>query len=149
MSSHVYHEIFLHLNWHTKGDAPILQDDVETYTFEVIQAKCRSLKGVYVHAIGGTDTHVHVAVGIEPFVTISGMVQEMKGASAYQVNRHFNRKLLEWQRGYGVVSFGQRNLAWIVDYIARQREHHANGELAERLEVCDGDIRGGTENQAG
>jgi hypothetical protein len=24
MSSHVYQEIYLHFNWHTKGDSPLL-----------------------------------------------------------------------------------------------------------------------------
>ena len=143
MSSHVYHEIFLHLNWHTKEDKPVLKDDIESYAYAVIEAKCRSLNGVYLHAIGGTDTHVHLAVSIEPIVTVSEMVKVMKGASAYQVNRHFGRKLLQWQRGYGVVSFGKRNLAWIRDYIARQREHHAKEELTDRREVCD------VENKAG
>jgi putative transposase len=25
MSSHVFHEVFLHINWHTKGDHPTLR----------------------------------------------------------------------------------------------------------------------------
>ncbi|MFQ5430463.1 MAG: IS200/IS605 family transposase [Phycisphaerae bacterium] len=141
MSSHVYHEIFLHLNWHTKGDAPILKGEVESHTHEVIRSKCRELKGVSCHAIGGTDTHVHLVVSIEPFVTVSEIVQELKGSSAYQVNREINSKLLQWQRGYGVVSFGKRNLEWVRDYIARQREHHAQDQVIESLELCDECIR--------
>ncbi|HWL92861.1 MAG TPA: hypothetical protein VNT79_04950 [Phycisphaerae bacterium] len=47
------------------------------------------------------------------------------------------QKALEWQRGYGVVSFGKRNLNWVLDYVRRQREHHANGRIEARLEVCD------------
>ena len=46
-------------------------------------------------------------------------------------------KALEWQRGYGVVSFGRRNIEWILDYIANQQQHHANGEVQSRLEFCD------------
>ena len=40
----------------------------------------------------------------------------------------------EWQPGYGVVSFGTRNLDWILRYVARQKEHHRQGTTAERLE---------------
>jgi hypothetical protein len=29
MSSHVYHEIYLHFNWHTKGELPLLTGDLE------------------------------------------------------------------------------------------------------------------------
>ena len=36
-------------------------------------------------------------------------------------------KVLEWQRGYGVVSFGKKHLDWVQNYIANQKEHHAAG----------------------
>lgn len=86
---------------------------------------------------GGTDDHVHLAVSVEPLVTISGLVQHLKGASAHEVNRRVGRKVLEWQRGYGVVSFGKGHLEWVLDYIRNQRKHHANGRLEVRLEFSD------------
>ena len=43
-------------------------------------------------------------------------------------------KVLQWQIGYGVVSFGTRELPWVVDYIRNQREHHAAGSVYDRLE---------------
>lgn len=137
MSSHVYHEIFLHFNWHTKGDLPLLTGDLETLAHAELQTKCRRIKGAYLHGLDGTDTHVHLALSIEPFVTISELVQEPKGASSFEVNRRMNRKVLEWQRGYGVVSFGKNHLDWVLDYVHRQREHHATGQVQARLEVCD------------
>jgi hypothetical protein len=33
-----------------------------------------------------------------------------------------------------VVSFGTRDLPWVVAYIENQREHHARGTIHERLE---------------
>ena len=36
-----------------------------------------------------------------------------------------------------VVSFGKRNLDWVLDYVRRQREHHTGGQVRVRLEVCD------------
>ncbi len=137
MSSHVYHEIYLHFNWHTKGDLPLLDGDLEILAHRELQDKCRRIKGTYLHGLGGTDTHVHLALSIEPFVTISDLVQELKGASSFEVNKRMNLKALEWQRGYGVVSFGKRNLDWVLDYVRRQREHHANGRIQARLEACD------------
>jgi len=125
MSSHVYHEIFLHLNWHTKGNQPFLRAEVEDFCHAAIRQKAESIRGVYLKGVGGTDDHVHVALAIEPFVTISEMVQELKGFSSHEVNRRLERKALEWQRGYGVVSFGKAHLDWVADYVAHQREHHA------------------------
>jgi putative transposase len=133
MTSHVFSEVFLHLNWHTKGDYPSLRDDLEELTHTVLRERASRMKGVRLHALGGTDNHVHLAVEFEPFVTISDLVQELKGASAHEVNRRKGHKSLEWQRGYGVVSFGRKNLPWIIDYIEHQREHHADGRVHHRL----------------
>jgi putative transposase len=139
MSSHVFHEVFLHLNWHTKGDHPTLRRQTEELTHALLRDKAERCKGVKLHALGGTETHVHLAVQIEPFLTISSLVQELKGASAHEVNRRLGHKALEWQRGYGVVSFGRKHLPWILDYIERQREHHLGGRVHCRLEACEPD----------
>ena len=134
MSSHVFHELFVQLNWHTKDDQPVLHDHIEELTHALLAEKAGQMKGVFLHKLGGTDTHVHLALQYEPFISIADLVQELKGASAHEVNRRVGHKALEWQRGYGAVSFGRKNLPWIVEYIARQREHHATGRVHARLE---------------
>jgi REP element-mobilizing transposase RayT len=96
--------------------------------------RCHTTKGVYFHGINGTPTHIHLAINIEPHVTISDLVGELKGYSSHEFNKREGTKRLEWQRGFGVVSFGQRNLGWVQSYIARQKEHHAAGKLEDRLE---------------
>jgi putative transposase len=89
-----------------------------------------------VHEIGGTDTHVHLAVTIAPTVNISELVGRLKGGSAHDVNQRLGNKskVLQWQEGYGVVSFGTRDLEWVREYIRNQREHHAQGKVHDRLE---------------
>ena len=42
--------------------------------------------------------------------------------------------MLEWQAGYGVVSFGTKDLAWVKQYIQNQRSRHATGKIINRLE---------------
>jgi putative transposase len=42
--------------------------------------------------------------------------------------------VLQWQAGYGVVSFGTKDLDWVKAYIQNQREHHAQGTAQDRLE---------------
>ena len=134
MSSHVFHEIYLHVNWHVKDDRPTLNPDVEPLVHGLIKGRCRKIKGVYFHGIGGTETHVHLAVNIEPHVTISELVQDLKGGSSHDLNAQLGRKELYWQRGYGVVSFGKNNLEWVLRYLADQKVHHAKGRAEDRLE---------------
>ena len=134
MASHVFHEIYLHLNWHAKADQPLLTPQLEPAVHEFLLARCRQTKGVYIHGVGGTATHMHLAINIEPFVCISDLVGEIKGACSREMNKRQRQKVLEWQRGFGVVSFGKRQLGWVLGYIAGQKEHHAQGRIHNRFE---------------
>ncbi len=98
---------------------------------------------MYLHGIGGTENHLHVALSIEPFVNISDLIGDLKGASAREINRRKGRKALAWQRGLGVLSFGRKNLPFVVDYVANQKEHHVKGTIHERLERTSRDEDGG------
>jgi putative transposase len=135
MASHVFTEIFLHINWHTGDDLPLLKRDVEAVAHNYIRNRCRQTKGVFFQGIGGTDDHIHLALQVEPFVLVSDFIGDLKGATAHEVNQQLKRKLLAWQRGYGIVSFGKRQLPWVLGYLARQREHHATGKIFARLEA--------------
>jgi len=137
MSSHVYHEIFLHLNWHTKLSMPLLNPELEKRVHLQLSERISRTKGAWLHGVGGTATHVHLAISIEPSVTISDLVQTLKGGTSHDINSQANDKILHWQRGYGVVSFGKNNLPWIQNYIARQKEHHAQGKTHDRLECVN------------
>lgn len=134
MSRHVYSEIYLHITWHTDENVRILQGDIETYVHQFIRNRCRDTAGVFFHAIGGTDDHIHLAIQIEPHIVLSDFIGELKGACSHETNRHSGSKILSWQRGYGVVSFGRRNLPWVQEYIQNQREHHRQGSIFARLE---------------
>lgn len=134
MSAHVFHEIYLHLTWHVKNNQPSITEPIDAVVHRLLTERCQKMKGVYFHGVGGTETHVHLAVNIEPFVTISEMVKDLKGGSSFDANTHFGEKVLYWQRGYGVVSFGKKHLKWVQEYIARQKEHHASKTFHDRLE---------------
>ena len=136
MSRNYYAEINLHLVWHTKESKPLLTPDVEQFTHHYLRGRLCNTPGAYVHEIGGTENHVHVAVSVVPTILISELVGRLKGSSAHETNRQLSRgrKLLVWQDGYGVVSFGTKDLEWVKAYIRDQKQHHARGTVQERLE---------------
>lgn len=89
---------------------------------------------MFIHEIGGIETHVHLCVTIAPTILISDFVGQLKGASSHEANQKLGYKALEWQAGYGVVSFGTRDLTWVKEYVRNQRERHARGQVEGRLE---------------
>jgi putative transposase len=136
MSRNYYSEINLHLVWHTKNSVPLITPEVQTMAYRFLKKRIIDTSGAYVHEIGGIETHVHIVVTIQPTLTISEFIGQLKGGSSHDVNQTMGlrQKMLEWQAGYGVVSFGTRDLPWVVEYVRNQREHHARGTIHERLE---------------
>ena len=136
MSRDYYAEINLHLVWHTKLSTSTLTPQVAKVVYEDLRSRIYRAAGVILHAVGGIETHVHLACSIPPTLTISQFVGELKGGSSFAVNQAFPAltERFAWQGGYGVVSFGTRDLDWVVRYVDHQKERHAKGRAVDRLE---------------
>jgi len=134
MARNYYAEINLHVVWHTKGSARLLEPKVEAIVHHYLRGRCINTSGVFIHEIGGIEDHVHLCVSIAPTILTSDFVGQLKGSSAHEANQKLGYKALEWQAGYGVVSFGTADLDWVKDYVRNQRDRHARGKAVERLE---------------
>jgi len=109
----------------------------ESELYRAIAAKAKDLGG-FVHAIGGTEEHVHLGVSVPPKVAPAKFIGDVKGNSSHYVN-HIIKTDYEfyWQDEYGVLSFGEKNLPGIVRYIHNQKQHHAEGTLIAAMEMID------------
>jgi putative transposase len=107
---------------------------VEAIVHLCLRGRCINTPGIYVHEIGGIETHTHLCVSIAPTILISDFISQLKGSSSHEANLKMGFKALDWQTGYGVVSFGTADLKWVKDYVKNQRERHARGRVEERLE---------------
>ncbi len=136
MSKSYYCEINLHIVWHTKNSSPLLTPTVEPVTQRFLKKRIIDTPEVFVHEVGGTENHVHLAVTIPPTLTISEWIGRLKGGTSHDMNQHVGKrqKVLQWQAGYGVVSFGTGDLEWVKAYVRNQRDHHERGAVHERLE---------------
>ncbi len=135
MPRNVYWELFYHLVWRTKDSRPMLTPEVEKEARKFLIHRALETPEALVHAVGGIEDHVHMAVSLPPTVQIAEWIGDLKGACSHAVNHGpCGRGALAWQSGYGVVSFGKGDLDWVVAYIKNQREHHGTGSAVERLE---------------
>ena len=134
MSATVYSEINFRITWHTKNSFPMITQKIEDRLFQYLTHKIIEKPGAYLHALGGTETHVHIAASLEPNILVSDWVGKLKGSSSHYINHEVQPKALEWQRGYGIVTFGTKDLEWVVAYIRNQKDHHRNGTVHDRLE---------------
>ncbi|MBV6394316.1 MAG: IS200/IS605 family transposase ISAsp20 [Anaerolineales bacterium] len=129
-----YWKLYYHFVSGTKNRLPLINSTLEPELYRAMAAKAQALGG-FVHAIGGIEDHVHLAVSIPPKLAPANFIGDVKGNSSHFVN-HVVRPGFEfyWQDEYGVLSFGEKNLPAVVRYIHNQKQHHTEGTLIPAME---------------
>jgi REP element-mobilizing transposase RayT len=82
--------------------------------------------------VNGMSDHVHLFLGLNPNLSISDTVKEIKRASSVFINeqRFFSGKF-QWQSGYGGFSYSQSHIEKVYNYILNQEKHHAKKTFRE------------------
>ena len=124
-----YWRLHYHFVWTTFDRTPGLTDHLCPLVYRSLYARAKRL-GVIVHQIGGTEDHVHVVASVPPKLAVAECVGQLKGASSHTANDALRiASAFRWESGYGAVSLGERSLPSVIDYVRKQREHHAGGSL--------------------
>jgi len=136
MPRNVYSEINLHVVWHTKDSRHLIKPAFEKRIHDLIGRRARSADGAFIHEIGGTADHVHLAAAVPPTLLISRWIGQVKGGASHDINERLPAMggAFEWQTGYGVMSFGAKDLPWVAAYVRDQKRHHQQDTWQERLE---------------
>ena len=134
-----YWRSFYHLIWGTKLREPLIDEDRERLLQQSIRASCEKQKAI-VHAVGIMPDHVHLAASVPPTIAITDFVRLVKGSSSHLLNQRSKRSRFEtfsWQAEFGMLTFGERSLKEVRDYIDNQRTHHAEGTLLPSFEQLE------------
>jgi len=123
--AHTVFEIHLHVVWATKYRRAALTGEVATRVRDLIREICGQHEVTIMKGHVAKD-QVHLFVSIPPQVTISRMIQWLKGKSSYKMLGEFphlqkpfwGRHL--WARGYFCCSSGNVTDEVIAEYIANQ-----------------------------
>jgi putative transposase len=128
-----------HLIWATFKREPSLIADREKMFYGVLYNKAQEL-GLIVHAAGNVEDHVHVVASIPPKLAVAECVRQIKGASAYAINRMPGRGGdFKWQGGYGALTVDERSLPIVMAYANNQKEHHRTNQFIAVYEKMDCD----------
>ena len=135
--------LYYHLVWATKERHPLISANVEPVLYDYIKGKGHSL-GSIIHAMGGVEDHVHLVVSVPPKLSIADYVQQIKGSRAHYVNylKLEDLPAFGWQRGYGVMSLGSKQVETAVQYVRNQKVRHQQNDVILGLEVESHDNNG-------
>ena len=123
--SHTIYDIKYHIVWITKYRKPVMQGLVAERCRELIRQICKSNE---VEIIKGhiSKDHVHLLVSVPPTISVSKLVQMLKGMSSRKLlmedknlqKQYWGQHL--WARGYFVASSGNITDEMIKEYIENQ-----------------------------
>lgn len=80
-----YTKLYYHFIWATKERLPLIEQAFEPDLYRAIAAKVQQMDG-FVHAIGGIQDHIHLAVSIPPKLAPAIFIGEVKGNASHFIN---------------------------------------------------------------
>ena len=119
-----------HIVFSTKDRHPFIDDTWRSRLHEYLGGLVRNGEGIP-EAIGGTDDHVHLLVGLRATHALASFVQDMKQASSRWIHETIGIKNFAWQPGYGAFTVSVSNCETVRDYIAHQKTHHRTRSFRE------------------
>ncbi len=128
--SHTVFAIHLHIVWITKYRHKVLKGEVAQRVRDIIREECRKQKVDILKGHVASD-HVHIMVSIPPQISISRLIQLVKGKSAYLLLAQYPHLRKQfwgrhiWGRGYFCRSSGNITDEVIKAYIENQT-HDSN-----------------------
>ena len=128
-----YWRTYYHLVWATKNREALITPEVEKRLYAYLLRKAAEIE-VRVYAINGWSDHIHMVVSIPPSLSVADAVKRLKGASSHDLGTQ--GVTFEWQRGYGVLTMGEKQRPIAEEYVERQKIHHADGTVMSALEHC-------------
>ncbi|MEW6401581.1 MAG: IS200/IS605 family transposase [Chloroflexota bacterium] len=132
-----YWKLYYHFIWSTKNRLCLIDPVIEPQLYRAIAAKVKDIGG-FVHAIGSTEEHVHLATSVPPKIAPAKFIGDVKGNSSHFVNYVIKPGFeFRWQDEYGVFSFSEKGLPAVVRYIKNQKQHHTDGTAIAAMERMD------------
>ena len=134
-SSHTVYDLKYHLVWISKYRKPILRGEVAERVRELVREICKANDVEILKGHISCD-HVHIFVSVPPHLSVSKLMQAIKGKSSRKLLSEYKRLSKAfwgrhmWARGYFVASSGNVTDEVIMKYIEEQGKEPPDGSFS-------------------
>jgi len=129
--ANTYTKIYIHLIFAVQNREALISPEWESQLYKYITGIVQN-KGQKMLAINGTQSHVHLFLGLQPDCVVSNLVREIKKSSnAFIKDKQFTRFRFHWQSGFGAFSYADSQIDSVVKYIMNQKEYHTKKTFKE------------------
>jgi putative transposase len=131
--AHSYSSCFIHYVFSTRHRQATITAELRPRLWSYMGGIAR-MNGMWPGAIGGTDDHAHMLIGLPVTLTIARGAQIIKGTSSRWIHETFPRMHhFAWQEGYGAFSVCRSLVRTTISYILNQESHHRTLTSAEEF----------------
>ena len=119
--SHTYAQNVIHAVFSTKDRRKVIPGEFQPRLWAYAAGVWKNA-GIFVHAIGGMEDHIHLLIQVPPALALSKVILTIKSNSSRWA--HEQGQKLEWQQGYAAFSVSASIVPAVVRYIRNQEAHH-------------------------
>jgi REP element-mobilizing transposase RayT len=131
MKPGIFTQMYVHLVFAVKYRDCALHKSIRNRIFEYMSGILSQQKHKSI-IINGVSDHVHLLFGLNPSISVSDIVHDLKRNSSLFIN---NEKLclgiFAWQEGYAGFTYSRSQLDDIYKYIENQEMHHKKKTFKE------------------
>lgn len=127
--SHVQYDIEYHIVWTTKYRYRVLENKIAKRARTLIRQACNSMGVTIIKGSIGKE-HIHLLVSAPPSLSVSKMVQQLKGKTSRTLQMEFKSLKKRywgqhlWSTGYFCRSVGTVTEEIIKEYIENQQDEY-------------------------
>ena len=134
-SSHVQYDLQYHLVWTTKYRYKVLNGKIAERTRELIRQSCKSMDITIIKGAISKD-HVHVLISCPPSISISKIVQQIKGKSSRVLLQEYkDLKRRYWGQHLWASGYFCRSVGVITDKIIKEYIENQQDEFEENFKI--------------
>ena len=128
--AHTYTRLLVHCVFSTKQRRALLSQQIQPDLWAYMGGIARK-NGFVTIAVGGTENHAHVLLGIPAQMPVAKAVQLVKAGSSKWLREQKGLRLFAWQESYGAFTIGASQIPQTVLYIQNQPGHHKKRPFEE------------------
>jgi putative transposase len=85
----------------------------------ITECSCKSM------LVNGVEDHIHCLIGLKSTISVSDLMQIVKGRSSKWINDNkLTKTRFEWQSGYGAFTYTKSHVDKVYKYIQNQEIRH-------------------------
>jgi len=87
-------------------------------------------------ALNGTADHLHTLFYLSRVKSIAEIVEDLKTSTSKWIKtKGAEFRGFHWQAGYGAFSVSPSNSGQVIEYIAKQKDHHSGQSFQDEFRV--------------